>query len=99
MRVCRLTLCIHPLRIQVGQYRLVTLLLQALGGFLIHQTATSPPPSDVLVFGADVHFAFGRLYTLRWRRRVHPVGKGDAATLEDCGRQLGGIFGGSRAVR
>jgi hypothetical protein len=40
----KLTLCIHPFRVQVGQGRLVAELLQRLGRLLVdNTTATSPP--------------------------------------------------------
>lgn len=90
----QLTLCVHPLCIQVGQDCLVALLLEAFGRLLVHQTATSPPPS---AFAICVHLAFGRLDT-QGRRGVHALGEcdaGRACALKDCGRQFGGIVGGS----
>jgi hypothetical protein len=43
--VAALTLCIHPLGIQVGQSRLVAQLLQRLGGFGVDKTTATPSPS------------------------------------------------------
>lgn len=92
-----LTFSVDPLRIQIGQDSLVTLLLKTLWRLLVHQTATPPPPPVLLVFLVCAH-PVGRWYR-KGRRGIHLVGKGDAAALQECvGRQFGGVFVGTRSV-
>lgn len=81
---------VHPVRVQVGVCLLIAELLEILGGLMVHQAATSPPPSPFLVSCAQL--LFGDLDAVG-RRGVHPLGEGDAATLEDCGRHFGGVGG------
>jgi hypothetical protein len=52
-----LTLGIHPLRIQVGQGRLVAELLQRLGRLLVDKTTATAPPS---LLGLQRHGVGGR---------------------------------------
>ena len=81
---------VHPVRVQVGICLLVAELLEILWRLMVHQAAASPPPSPFLVSCAQL--LLGDLDTVG-RRGVHPLGEGDAATLEDCGRHFGGIGG------
>ena len=81
---------VHPVRVQIGVRLLVTELLEILWRLMVHQAAASPPPSPFLVSCAQL--LLGDLDTVG-RRGVHPLGEGDAATLEDCGRHFGGVGG------
>lgn len=88
-----LTFGIDPLRIQIRQDGLITLLLKALGRLLVHQTATPSPPPVLLELFVCAHL-LGGLH-IQVRRRIHLVGKGDAAALQEgVGRQFGGGGGG-----
>lgn len=92
-----LTFGVDPLRVQIRQNGLITLLFQTLRRLMIHQTTTPPPPPVLLVLFVCAHF-IGRLHT-EGRRGIHLVGKGDAAALQDgVGRQFGGVVVGARSI-
>ena len=81
----RLTLCVHPVCVQVRQRRLITHVLYRLRWLLIQQATRAPSPPLLAVIHTGVtkrSSAWGRLICTRG------VGNG---TGDDQGRQFGGI--------
>lgn len=82
-------LCIDPLGIKIGQGRLVTQLLQRLGGLLVDQTATAAAASFFCVEGHCGRIGRGRI-ELAGPRAGNLARSG--GTVGEYGRQFGGVW-------
>ena len=84
----RITFCVGPVGVEIGQGRLITDLLERLGGLVIHleDAARSPPAGTIVAVG---HVEVDASSARRAGSRV----VGDGSLEENWGRQLGGIGG------
>ena len=73
----RRTLGIHPVRIEIRQGRLITGVLQRLGGFLVDNTAGTSPPPGLGLSHIGVRVQALRRPSVNLRREGDGTGTGD----------------------